>query len=162
MPAKPVRQFWLLKSEPDVFSIDDLANSPEQTTYWEGVRNYQARNFLRDTFRVGDGVLFYHSNADPLAVVGTAQVVRAGYPDHTAWDPKSGYYEEKCSADKPVWYMVDIQFVSKFSQPVTRSQMLKVKSLAGMMLLQRGSRLSVQPVSPAEWTAVLRLAGVKE
>lgn len=162
MTVKRARQYWLFKSEPDVFSIDDLAKSLRQTTFWDGVRNYQARNLLRDTIQIDDGVLFYHSSCDPLAVVGTARVVRAGYPDHTACDPASPYHDPKSSETNPIWYMVDIQLVTKFPQPVTREAMLRVPTLAAMQLLQRGSRLSVQPVTAAEWATVLKLAGVKE
>lgn len=159
---EPKPRFWLFKTEPDVFSIDDLEQAPDQTTFWDGVRNYQARNSLRDDTRVGDGVFLYHSNTDPLAIVGTARIVRAGYLDHTAWDPKATYYDPKASADKPTWYMVDIQFEQKFAKPVSRADLMNVKGLEKMVLLQRGSRLSVQPVTRSEWDIVLKLAGVTQ
>jgi predicted RNA-binding protein with PUA-like domain len=159
MPSKPDRRFWLFKSEPDVFSIEDLAQCPKQTTFWDGVRNYQARNMLRDDVRVGDGVLFYHSNAQPLAIVGVARVVRAGYPDHTAWDPDSAHPDPKSTPENPIWYMVDIALESRFPQPVERSTLARTKGLEKMVLLQRGSRLSIQPVTAEEWRTVLTLAG---
>ena len=154
------RRFWLMKSEPDCFSIDDLAAAKNQTTYWDGVRNYQARNFLRDDIKRGDGVLYYHSNCDPLAIVGTAEVVRDGYPDHTQFDAACDHYDPKSDPDNPIWIMVDIRLVSKFETPVTRQAMLAEKRLAKMMVLQRGSRLSVQPVTAEEWAIVHQLAGV--
>jgi predicted RNA-binding protein with PUA-like domain len=160
-PAKPTRSFWLFKSEPESFSIDDLAQAPKQTTFWDGVRNYQARNFLRDSIQVGDGVLFYHSNSDPLAIVGSCRVVRAGYPDHTAFDTSDPHYDPKSKADDPTWFMVDIQLVKKFTRPLTREELLKVPALKTMVLLQRGSRLSVQPVTTEEWEAVHKLAGAE-
>jgi len=162
MPAKSARRFWLFKSEPEVFSIDDLARAPQQTTFWDGVRNYQARNTLRDDVQVGDGVLFYHSNAEPLAVVGTARVVRAGYPDHTAWDPKSEHPDPGSTPENPVWYMVDIALETRFESPVERVTLARDKGLEKMVLLQRGSRLSIQPVTPDEWRAVLKLAGIRD
>jgi predicted RNA-binding protein with PUA-like domain len=160
MSPRSPRQFWLFKSEPDVFSIDDLARAPRQTTCWDGVRNYQARNFLRDSIQIGDGVLFYHSSSDPLAIVGTARVVRAGYADQTAFDPKNPHFDPKSDPADPTWYMVDIQLETIFSEPLRREQLQKSPALKTMMLLQRGSRLSVQPVSAAEWQTILRLAGV--
>ena len=159
-PATSTRKFWLFKSEPESFSIDDLAEAPKQTTFWDGVRNYQARNSLRDSIQVGDGVLFYHSGSDPLAIVGSCRVVRAGYPDHTAFDKSDPHYDPKSQADDPTWYMVDIQLVRKFPRPVTREELLKLPALKKMVLLQRGSRLSVQPVTPEEWEGVHKLAGV--
>lgn len=151
-----------MKSEPDCFSISALAAEPTQTTFWDGVRNYQARNFLRDSIKLGDGVLYYHSNTDPLAIVGTAEVVREGYPDHTAFDPSCDHYDPKSDPDNPTWYMVDIRLIQAFSQPVTRQQMLAEPRLKAMMVLQRGSRLSVQPVTPEEWAIIHELAGVPD
>jgi predicted RNA-binding protein with PUA-like domain len=162
MPPRSPRQFWLFKSEPDVFSIDDLARAPRQTTCWDGVRNYQARNFLRDSIQIGDGVLFYHSSSDPLAIVGTARVVRAGYPDQTAFDAKSPHFDPKSDPANPTWYMVDIQLEAVFPEPLPRARLQKLPALKTMMLLQRGSRLSVQPVSAAEWQTILKQAGVAE
>lgn len=154
-------QYWLFKSEPSTFSIHDLAAATDQTYFWDGVRNYQARNFLRDTIQVGDLVLFYHSNADPIAVVGTAKVVRAGYPDHTAFDPDHRYFDSKSQRENPTWYMVDVQLIQIFPQPVTRDQLRDAQDTAGMQVLKRGMRLSIQPVTEAEWVAVHNLAGVK-
>jgi predicted RNA-binding protein with PUA-like domain len=160
--TKAVRRYWLFKSEPDCFSIDHLAKQKNQTTFWSGVRNYQARNFLRDGIHVGDGVLFYHSSCDPLAIVGTMEVVRAGHADHTALDPKGDHYDPKSTADEPIWFMVDVKLRRKFPAPVTRDMLLQAPELSKMMVLQRGSRLSIQPVTEAEWRAVHRLAGVKD
>ncbi|HEY1783914.1 MAG TPA: EVE domain-containing protein [Pirellulales bacterium] len=150
---------WLLKTEPDCFSIRDLAASPRQTTCWSGVRNFQARNFMRDEMAVGDRVLFYHSNAEPPAIVGTAVVVRRGYPDHTAWDPKDvDHFDPKASADNPIWQMVDIRLESIFDEPLALPRLREVPGLKQMELLRKGSRLSVQPVTAAEFDIVLGLA----
>jgi predicted RNA-binding protein with PUA-like domain len=149
---------WLLKSEPESFSIADLANSPNQTTFWDGVRNYQARNFMRDMMQVGDRVLFYHSNADPPAVVGVAQVASAAYPDHTAWDPLSPHYDPASSREDPIWHMVDVQFVETFAEPLPLDRLRLVPGLENMELLRPGSRLSVQPVTADEFRIVLGLA----
>lgn len=157
--GKRERRFWLFKSEPDCFSIDDLAKSPKQTTFWDGVRNYQARNFLRDDIQVGDGVLYYHSTTEPMAVVGTAEVVKGGYPDHTAFDPQADHYDPDSDPDNPTWYLVDIKLVRKFAEPLTRAALQRVAALKDIELLRRGSRLSIQRVTPAEWDAVLKLAG---
>jgi len=159
--SSATRKFWLFKSEPESFSIDDLAKSKQKMTFWDGVRNYQARNFLRDSIQAGDGVLFYHSSTEPMAIVGAAKVVRGGYPDHTAFDPKDHHYDPKSDPDNPTWYMVDIQLVRVFPEPLTRAMLQEVSALKNMMLLQRGSRLSVQPVTAAEWRAVHELAGVE-
>jgi predicted RNA-binding protein with PUA-like domain len=142
-----------------VYSFDDLVR--DGRTHWEGVRNYQARNLLRDEIAVGDGVLFYHSNQEPMAIAGVAKVVREGYPDHTAFDPSSRYYDPQSDPDDPTWYMVDVAPVEAFAEPLTRERLKAEKALAGMMLLQRGARLSVQPVTAAEWRAVLKLAGAR-
>lgn len=150
--------FWLFKSEPDSYSIDDLAREKKQTTFWNGVRNYQARNLLRDEMKVGDRVLFYHSSTDPPAIVGLAKIVKAGYPDHTALDPESDYYDEKATAENPRWYMVDIQLERKFDKPLALEQLRGIAALKGMELLRRGSRLSVQPVTKTEFDAILKLA----
>ncbi len=152
------RRYWLLKSEPDCYSIDDFAR--DKVTFWDGVRNYQARNMLRDEMRVGDGALFYHSSTDPLAIVGLAEIVRAGYPDHTQFDPSADHYDAGSPVDDPRWYMVDVKLTRRLARPVTRAELLEDKRLSGMVLLQRGSRLSVQPVTEAEWNVVMELAGV--
>lgn len=160
--AQTVRQYWLFKSEPEAYSIADLAREPIKTTCWDGVRNYQARNFLRDTIQRGDRVLFYHSNAEPMAIVGTAEVVQTGYPDHTAFDPHDHHYDPKSKPDQPTWFMVDIKLIEIFSKPVTRDDLKACPALSDMMVLRRGARLSIQPVTTAEWQAVHRLAGVKD
>lgn len=151
-------RYWLLKSEPDVFSIHDLQQVRGKQTSWEGVRNYQARNFLRDDMQVGDGVLFYHSNADPMVIAGTAEIVKAGYPDHFAWDAGHKYFDEASTPEKPVWYMVDIRLTQIFSPPITRQILAADPVCAGMMLLKKGSRLSVQPVTEQEWRGVHQIA----
>lgn len=162
-PKKPAgRQFWLFKSEPSAYSISDLERDKRKITFWDGVRNYQARNYLRDSIQVGDGVLFYHSSEEPLAIMGTAIVMRAGYPDHTAFDERSDHYDPKSSQEFPTWYMVDIRLVQVFPEPLTRDMLQRVPQLKGMMLLRRGSRLSIQPVTPSEWRAVHKLAGVED
>lgn len=155
------KQYWLLKTEPDCYSIDDLAREKKQTTFWDGVRNYQARNFMRDDMRLGDGVLFYHSNTQPPHVAGTARIVREGYPDHTAFDKKEKHYDPKSSKDKPVWIMVDVQFEEKFGQPIPLDELRNVKALEGMELLRKGSRLSVQPVTKQQFETVVKLAKKK-
>lgn len=158
--ARTSPAYWLFKSEPDVFSIDDLRKAPKQTTSWDGVRNYQARNFLRHQVQLGDGVLFYHSNADPMAIAGTAEVVRTGYPDPTAFEPDDPHYDPKSRRDAPVWYMVDVRLVQVFPTPVTREMLRANPVTAEMMVLQRGARLSIQPVTADQWKAVHKLAGV--
>jgi len=158
--SEPMQRFWLFKSEPNTFSIEDLAKSKGKKTTWEGVRNYQARNLLRDDVKRGDGVLFYHSNTDPLAIVGTAEVVKPGYPDHYAWQADHKYFDDASSPEKPVWYMVDIKLVTIFKQPVTRSMLTEHPVTAQMMVMKRGSRLSIQPVTAEEWQAVHELAGI--
>lgn len=150
--------YWLLKSEPESFSIHDLAASPNQTTCWDGVRNHQARNFMRDVMRAGDRVLFYHSNAEPPAVAGTAVVVREAYPDHTAWTPGDDHFDPKASPENPIWQMVDIRLDEIFDEPISLDTLRDVPALKDMELLRRGSRLSVQPVTKAQFEAVLKLA----
>jgi predicted RNA-binding protein with PUA-like domain len=149
--------FWLIKSEPGTFSIQDLARAPKQMTCWEGVRNYQARNFLR-AMKKGDLAIFYHSNAEPPAAVGVAKVVREAYPDDTAWNPKSTYHDPKASPDNPLWSMVDVQLVEIFPRAISLEELRGVKTLAGMELLRRGSRLSVTPVTSAEFRTIEKLA----
>lgn len=151
-------RYWLMKSEPEVFSIDDLVRSPKRTTCWDGVRNYQARNFMR-AMAVGDRVLFYHSNADPPAIVGIAEVVKEAYPDPTQFDKRDKHYDPDSTPSQPRWDMVDIRFVRKFAAPLTLDALRKEPQLAKMELLRRGSRLSVQPVRPAEWEHILTLTG---
>jgi predicted RNA-binding protein with PUA-like domain len=160
MPARtPPRRHWLFKSEPDVYGWRHLAR--DGRTFWNGVRNYQARNLLRDEIRVDDGVLFYHSNADPTAIVGIARVVAAGRPDDTALDPKSPYFDAAHTQQRPRWFGVDIAPVAAIDPPLLRTRLAAEPALAGMMLLRRGARLSVQPVTAPEWRSILRLAGVR-
>lgn len=154
--------YWLVKSEPNCFSIDDFSAAKGQTTHWDGVRNYQARNMLRDQMKLGDRVLFYHSNANPPSIVGVAEVVREGYPDMTAFDPKQDHFDPKSKPDSPTWYMVDLKLIAKFKKELSLPELRQVTQLAGMTLLQRGSRLSVQPVSPREFKTVLALAEVDD
>src|SRR5688500_4496727 len=153
--------YWLLKTEPESFSIQDLAKAPKQTTCWDGVRNYQARNFLRDEMKVGDRVLFYHSSTDEPAIVGTAKIVRESYPDHTAWDKKDHHYDPTSTPENPRWFMVDIRLEQIFKQPLTLSQLRTIPALKNMELLRKGSRLSVQSVRKSEFDAILKLAGAK-
>ncbi len=160
--ARPVRCYWLFKSEPEAYSIHDLAKERTKTTFWDGVRNYQARNFLRDSIQIGDRVLFYHSNAEPMSIVGTVEVVKAGYPDHTAFDPKNCHFDPKSDGREPTWYMVDVRLIQVFPKPITRDELKACSDLNQMMLLRPGSRLSIQPVTAAEWQTVHRLAGVNE
>ena len=153
--------YWLFKSEPDCYSFNDLLGEPDGTTGWGGVRNFQARNFLRDSVKVGDGVLFYHSSVTPAAVVGIAEVVRAGHPDPTAFDPDEDHYDPKSDPDAPTWFQVSIKAVRPIDPPLDLPRLKTVPELAGMELLRKGSRLSVQPVSDAEWKTILGLAGDK-
>jgi predicted RNA-binding protein with PUA-like domain len=146
-----------MKTEPGVFSWQDLKSAPQQTTQWEGVRNYQARNFMRDQMQLGDLVLFYHSVVKPQVIMGIAQVSRAAYPDHFAWDTNSDYYDPKSSETNPIWMMVDIQYMKDFLPPITLPELKAIPDLAEMMLLQKGCRLSVQPVTPEEWSIVTGL-----
>lgn len=141
-----------MKSEPSVYSIDALAQ--DKTTYWDGVRNYQARNFLRDKIKKGDFVFFYHSNAEPPGIAGVAEVVQGGYPDPSAFDPKDIHYDPTSKKASPTWYVVGIKFVKKFGKFITLGDLKKVKGLEKMALLQRGQRLSVQPVTEEEWNIV--------
>lgn len=151
-------KYWLLKSEPESFSIQDLAAAPNQTTCWDGVRNYQARNFMRDEMRLGDRVLFYHSNASPPAIVGRAKIVREAYPDPTAWNKSDHHFDPKASPENPIWQMVDVQLDEIFPRPLGLDELRKVAALKNMELLRRGSRLSVQPVRKNEFDAILKLA----
>ena len=148
---------WLMKSEPDAFSIDNLKNAPKQTEHWDGVRNYQARNMMRDAMNVGDPVFFYHSNCKEPGIVGIAKVVKAAYPDFTAWDPESKYYDPKSSPDNPRWVMVDIKFVRKLPRTITLNELKAHPGLNEMPLVRRGNRLSIMPVTDEQWNIVLTL-----
>lgn len=155
------RRYWLVKSEPDVFSFDDLWKAKGRTTHWDGVRNYQARNLMRDEMKLGDGVLYYHSNSKPPHLAGLAEVAREGYVDFTQFDPKDGHYDPKADPDNPRWYMVDVRAVEKLPAPIGLPELKANPKLSEMMLCQKGSRLSVQPVSAGHWKAVLAMAGLK-
>ena len=153
------RRYWLFKSEPTAYSFDDLMNEADRTAEWDGVRNYQARNFMRDDMKVGDRVLFYHSSAKPLAVVGTATVVKEGYPDATAWDPNDRHYDPKSSPGETVWVVVEIQADREFARPVTLDEIKGNPRLQDMRLIRRGMRLSIQPVTEEEFTEISTLGG---
>ncbi|MBI5601602.1 MAG: EVE domain-containing protein [Gemmatimonadetes bacterium] len=151
------KRYWLVKSEPETFGWADLVRAPNQTTHWDGVRNHAARNFLRDGMRHGDLVFFYHSSTEPSAIVGICEVQREAYPDHTALDPAHPGYDPDSSPAKPTWFMVDLRAVEPLPTPVTLAMIKKAKALAQMALLRIG-RLSVTPVTPAEWQAILALS----
>ncbi|MCK5087351.1 MAG: EVE domain-containing protein [Melioribacteraceae bacterium] len=148
-------KYWLVKSEPGAYSIDDLVK--DKKTHWDGVRNYQARNFIRDDMKKGDKVLFYHSNADPNAVVGICEVVKEGYPDFTAFDPEEKHFDPKSKKEEPAWYMIDIKLIKKFKQPVTLLEIKENPKLQNMRLVQRGNRLSVMPIEKKEFTEILKM-----
>ncbi len=152
--------FWLFKTEPGCFSLEDLKNRPDKTEKWDGVRNFQARNFLRDTVRTGDLILFYHSSIPEPAVVGIAKVVRDGYPDVTALDPDGEHFDPKASPANPIWYMVDVCFVRALPRQVTLEQ-IRNNPLLGDMSLVKRSRLSIQPVTAAEWQTILAMGGLQ-
>jgi predicted RNA-binding protein with PUA-like domain len=153
-------RYWLFKSEAECFPYDALERAPRQRTAWDGIRNYQARNFLRDDCRPGDGVLFYHSNGDPPGIAGIARIVGAARPDPTQFDPADEHFDPKSRREAPTWVEVEIEAVVKLSRFVALEALRARPDLAGMRLLQRGQRLSVMPVEPAEWRAVLALGGV--
>jgi predicted RNA-binding protein with PUA-like domain len=149
--------YWLFKSEPSAYSFADLMAEADQTTGWDGVRNYQARNLLRDEVKVGDGVLFYHSSAEPPCIAGIAKVVKAAYPDPTAFDPKAQHYDPKSDRANPTWYQVSIKAVRPIDPPLDLDRLRSVPELAKMELLRKGSRLSVQPVTEKEWKTISSL-----
>lgn len=151
------RQYWLLKADPETFSIDDLWALPERTTHWDGVRNFQARNFMRDEMKKGDLAFFYHSGENP-GIVGIVEIVREGYPDHTASDPRDPHFDPKSKGGESSWSMVDVRGIERFPRPVSLSEMRLKPELAGMPLLKKGNRLSVQKVGAAEWNAVVVLS----
>lgn len=155
--TKRDRRYWLLKTEPSSFSIDDLWSAPKRTTSWDGVRNYQARNMLRDDMQPGDLVFIYHSSTDPTGIAGIAEVVKAGYPDSTAFDPADSHFDPKSNRASPTWFVVDVKGVEKFDDVVTLERLRATRGLEGMVLLKRGSRLSVQPVSAEEWDLIARV-----
>ena len=149
--------YWLFKSEPDVFGIDDLASQPEQTDHWDGVRNYQARNFMRDDMKVGDQGFFYHSNTKEPGIVGIVEIVREAYPDHTAFDPEDPHYDPKSDPDNPRWYMVDVKLVRKLSRTITLSELKQHPEISNLPLVRKGNRLSVMPVDEPAWEFILSL-----
>ncbi len=153
-------KFWLMKSEPDVYSIDDLASEPNQTDYWDGIRNYQARNLMRDEMSVNDKAFFYHSNCKIPGIVGIMKIARSTYPDPTAFDANEKYYDPKSDPKNPRWLMVDVKFVLKFPHIVSLAQMREEPALAEMRVLQRGNRLSITPVTDEEWQHILCMAEV--
>jgi predicted RNA-binding protein with PUA-like domain len=148
-------KYWLIKSEPEVYSIDDLEK--DKKTYWDGVRNYQARNFMRDEMKKGDQVIFYHSNTEPPAAVGICEVVKEGYPDFTAFDPDDKHFDPKSKEDNPTWIMVDVKFVKKFNKPVPITDMKENAKLKDMKLVQRGNRLSVMPLTKTEFDEIVKM-----
>ncbi|MGB5063605.1 MAG: EVE domain-containing protein [Candidatus Competibacter sp.] len=150
--------YWLLKSEPRAFGVTNLESAPDQTTHWEGVRNYQARNFLRDDLCLGDQAFFYHSGTTNPAVMGIVEVVRAGYPDETAFDPGSPYHDPASTPDQPRWYRVDVRLVRRLYRPISLAELKRhPEALGEFTLLRRGNRLSVLPVTAAQWAFVLTL-----
>ncbi|HEY8554394.1 MAG TPA: EVE domain-containing protein [Burkholderiales bacterium] len=150
------RQYWLMKSEPDVFSIDDLRARPGRTEHWDGVRNFQARNYMR-AMRKGDLAFFYHSSCPEPGVAGIVEIVREAYPDFTAWDPRSPYHDPRSTPEKPYWYMVDVRFKRKLERLVPLAELRANPKLKHMRLLARGNRLSIMPVTAAEWEAILAM-----
>jgi predicted RNA-binding protein with PUA-like domain len=152
--------YWLFKSEPECFSYRHLEQEPNATTGWDGVRNFQARNMLRDQVRVGDGVLFYHSNANPPAIAGIAEVVQEAHADPTAFDSNAQHHDPKSDPNNPTWFQVSIKAVRPIDPPLGLPSLREVPALEGMELLRKGSRLSIQPVSAAEWKTVMKLAGI--
>lgn len=150
--------YWLFKSEPDAFSIDDLKAMKGKKDHWDGIRNYQARNLMRDEMVKGDLGFFYHSSCKVPGIVGIVEVVKEAYPDYTAWDPDSKYYDPKSSPDNPRWVMVDVKFRQKFTEVVSLEKLRTVSTLEGMVLLKKGSRLSIQPVGKTHWNTINKLS----
>jgi predicted RNA-binding protein with PUA-like domain len=155
--ANSERQYWLLKTEPTTFSFDDLWRAPKRTTFWDGVRNFQARNTLRDRMKQGDLVFIYHSSTDPTGIVGIAEVAREGYPDETAFDPADSHFDPRSKRESPTWFGVDVRAVERIDPIVTLDELRRTRGLEKMVLLQKGSRLSVQPVSQTEWAVITGL-----
>lgn len=149
--------YWLMKSEPNEFSIDDLKTQPGRTEHWDGVRNYQARNMMRDQMKIGDQVFFYHSNCEIPGIVGIAKVVREGYPDFTAFDKKDPHYDPKSDPDNPRWYMVDVKYVRKLKRTISLKELKEISKLSEMPLVRKGNRLSIMPVTSQQWQYILKL-----
>jgi len=154
-------RYWLFKSEPTCFSIDDLSKSSKKTSHWDGVRNYQVRNMLRDEIKKGDRVLFYHSSCTPPGIAGIAEVVKEGYPDFTAWDLNSDHFDPKSTPENPRWYMVDVKLVEKFPQIVTLEEIKRHPRLKNMLINRKGNRLSITPVTAEEWKVITKVAAGK-
>jgi predicted RNA-binding protein with PUA-like domain len=152
------KKYWLVKSEPDVFSLEDLKKSKNQTTHWDGVRNYQARNFIRDEIKKGDGILFYYSSTDPMGIFGICEVVKDGYPDHTQFDSESHHYFPSADPKDPIWFMFDLKLTEIFKKPVLMQDIKANPKLKNMRLIQRGNRLSVMPVEKAEWDEIVKMS----
>ncbi|MCV2886143.1 EVE domain-containing protein [Aestuariibacter sp. AA17] len=151
-------QYWLFKTEPDAFSIEDLASKPNQTEHWDGIRNYQARNFLRDEVKVGDKVFIYHSSCKDVGIAGVAEVVKAGYVDHTQFDPDSKYFDPKSSPDKPRWYMVDVKHQHTFKRVLSLKTIKQMGDIQDIGLVKKGHRLSIMPVTEKEWHSLYEAA----
>ncbi|MBU1170971.1 MAG: EVE domain-containing protein [Proteobacteria bacterium] len=152
--------YWLMKSEPTVFSIEDLKARPGQTEHWDGVRNYQARNMMRDQMKLGDRIFFYHSNCAVPGIVGVMTIVRESYPDHTAFDPTSRYFDEKSDMGNPRWFMVDVRYIRNTNRVISLAELKAYSALENMPLVRKGNRLSIMPVSQAEWNCILSLENV--
>lgn len=151
------KNYWLFKSEPDAFSIHDLSKLPNQTTFWDGVRNYQARNFMRDQMKTNELAFFYHSNCSVPGIYGIVKISREAHPDVTAYDKKSPYYDPKSSPENPRWFAVDVQFVRAFERPITLAQIKAHQNLQHLSLVQKGNRLSVMPIPEDAWNTLLKL-----
>ncbi len=149
--------YWLMKSEPDVFGIEHLKKMPKKTEHWDGVRNYQARNMMRDQMKTGDLVFFYHSNCTEPGIVGIMKVVREGYPDFTAFDPEQKYHDPKSDPDNPRWYMVDVRYQRKTKRVITLAELKQYEELEGCPLVRKGNRLSIMPIGAAQWDFILEL-----
>jgi predicted RNA-binding protein with PUA-like domain len=150
-------KYWLMKSEPDVFGIDDLKNAPGMTEPWDGVRNYQARNMMRDDMKTGDLAFLYHSNCKEPGIAGIMEIVREGYPDMTAFDPDARYFDPKSDPANPRWYRVDVRYVRKLKRIITLSELKELSEVTGLPLVRRGNRLSVMPVSRQQWKFILTI-----
>ncbi|MDI1230186.1 MAG: EVE domain-containing protein [Methylobacter sp.] len=149
--------YWLMKSEPDTFGINDLCNKPKQTEHWDGVRNYQARNMMRDDMKLGDSVFFYHSNCDVPGIVGIMEIVKEGYPDFLAFDPDDPHFDPKSDHEHPRWMMVDVKYLRTLSRTITLKELKCHEQLADLALVRRGNRLSIMPVSKDQWEFILSL-----
>ncbi len=150
-------RYWLFKSEPETFNIDNLAKKPNKTEHWDGVRNYQARNFMRDDIKKGDQGFFYHSSCKIPGIVGIFEIVKSGYPDYTAWDPTSDHYDPTCSPEHPRWIMVDVRFIKKFNRIITLDEIKNNPVLENMVVARKGNRLSITPVTENQWKTVMKL-----